>query len=161
TTALAPDEVLTEIRIPRPGRAAAYEKARNQASGFALVGVAVAVDRSNGAIASAGIGITGAAAKPSRAVAAEAALAGKAAPPDAVWAVLQDPDALAACIPGCRKLEPTGEHEYAATLSIGVGSFKGIYAGKVRLSDLEPTRSYALHVEGSGRPGFVKGTGRI
>lgn len=76
TTALAPDEVLTEIRIPHPERAGAYEKAKNQASGFALVGVAVAVSQAGGVIQSAGIGITGAAGKASRASAAEAALVG-------------------------------------------------------------------------------------
>lgn len=77
TTALAPGEVLTEIRIPRPGRRGAYEKARNRASGYALVGVAVALDMNNGQIASAGIGVTGATEKPVRAAAAERALAGQ------------------------------------------------------------------------------------
>jgi carbon-monoxide dehydrogenase medium subunit len=86
TTALAPNEVLTEIRIPRPGRAAAYEKQHNRASGYAIVGVAVAADRSNGMVGAVGIGITGAAATPSRAAAAEAALANQTASPDAIRA---------------------------------------------------------------------------
>ncbi|MBI3971880.1 MAG: xanthine dehydrogenase family protein subunit M [Chloroflexi bacterium] len=82
TTALAPDEVLAEIRIPRPGRAGAYEKARNRASGFAVVGVAVAAEQQDGKVASIGIGITGAAGRPARAEAAEQVLLGRPASPD-------------------------------------------------------------------------------
>jgi carbon-monoxide dehydrogenase medium subunit len=84
TTALAPDEVLTEIRIPRPGRPAAYEKARNRASGYALVGVAVAAEQAGGNVTAVGIGITGAAGKPTRAEQAELALLSRPASPDAV-----------------------------------------------------------------------------
>ncbi|MBI3971881.1 MAG: carbon monoxide dehydrogenase subunit G [Chloroflexi bacterium] len=83
------------------------------------------------------------------------------APPERVWAVLQDPAALAACIPGCQTLEPVAEHEFAATLSVGVAAFKGTYNGRVRVAELDPPHRYDLHVEGSGRTGFVKGVGHI
>jgi carbon-monoxide dehydrogenase medium subunit len=89
TTALAPNEVLIEVRIPRPGRPGAYEKMRNRASGYAIVGVAVAVDRTNGTIGTiggVGIGITGATGTPTRAAAAEAALANQPAKPDTIRA---------------------------------------------------------------------------
>lgn len=86
TTALAADEVLTEVRLPRVGRRAAYEKVRNRASGYAVVGVAAVVETSGGTISSAAIGITGAAGKPSRASAAEAALAGKPATAETIAA---------------------------------------------------------------------------
>jgi carbon-monoxide dehydrogenase medium subunit len=59
---------------PTAGRRGAYEKARNRASGYALVGVAVALEVANDRVSAAGIGITGAAEKPSRASAAEAVL---------------------------------------------------------------------------------------
>lgn len=84
TTALAPDEVLTAVRVARPRGASAYEKARNRASGYALVGVAVAADRSNGTMSSVSIGITGAAGKPSRAAVAESMLAGQPASPQSI-----------------------------------------------------------------------------
>jgi carbon monoxide dehydrogenase subunit G len=83
------------------------------------------------------------------------------APPERVWALLQDPAALAVAIPGCQKLESLGDGRYAATLQLGVAAFKGVYNGEVRVSDLVPPRSYDLHIEGSGRPGFVKGIGHI
>ncbi|HEY0756735.1 MAG TPA: xanthine dehydrogenase family protein subunit M [Ktedonobacteraceae bacterium] len=79
-TALEPNEVITEIRIPLlPAHSgSAYEKLANRASHYALVGCAAVItltaDRS---IASASVVITGASVKPTRASAVEAALVGK------------------------------------------------------------------------------------
>lgn len=84
-----------------------------------------------------------------------------AAPRDRVWAVLQDPDALAACIPGCEQLAPLGNDRYTATLRIGVAAFKGTYTGNVTVANQQPPQSYDLRIEGSGRPGFVNGIGHI
>ncbi len=80
TTQLAATEMLTEIRLPPlPARTGtAYQKAANLASGYAIVGVAVVVTLdSDGAVAAARIGVTGAGAQPVRATTAEAALAGR------------------------------------------------------------------------------------
>ena len=79
TTTLAPDEVLTEIRLPaaaaRTGMS--YQKLANQASGYAIVGVAAVVTIDDaGRCAAARVAITGAAATPRRAAAVEAALRG-------------------------------------------------------------------------------------
>lgn len=77
------------------------------------------------------------------------------APPDRVWAALNDPDVLARTIPGCEQLAETGTDEYRMTVSAGVASIKGTYLGRVRISDrVEPT-SYVLHASGSGGPGTV------
>ena len=78
---------------------------------------------------------------------------------DRVWELLQDPDVLAACIPGCEKLEPTGADTYAATLNVGVAGIKGRYQGTVAVADRDPPNGYRMIVEGSGGPGFVKGEG--
>lgn len=80
TTALRPDEILREIRIPASkGRVGqAYLKVPQPASGFAVVGVAVnLILDGSGACQSAGIGITGVASKAYRAKAVEGGLAGK------------------------------------------------------------------------------------
>jgi carbon-monoxide dehydrogenase medium subunit len=80
TTALEQGEILREIRIPKPaGRFGhAYQKVRHPASGFAVVGVAVALNlNSQNSCETAGIGITGVAAKAYRAVNVEKALVGK------------------------------------------------------------------------------------
>jgi carbon-monoxide dehydrogenase medium subunit len=77
TTALAPDEVLTEVRFPAlAGNAGwSYQKLANQASGYAVVGVgAVVMLNRDGTCAAARIAVTGAAAVPWRAERAESAL---------------------------------------------------------------------------------------
>jgi len=79
-TALAPDEVITEVRVPVTAPAAtAYKKFAHPASGMAVVGVAVVVKSRTAAIDSAAIGITGVAQFAYRATAVERALAGKPA----------------------------------------------------------------------------------
>ncbi|MFJ3640776.1 FAD binding domain-containing protein [Streptomyces sp. NPDC090108] len=77
-TALEPDELLVEIRIPELGAdwGFHYEKFQFSAQASTVVGVAVAVRRENGGIAEARIGLTNMGATPLRASAAEAALAG-------------------------------------------------------------------------------------
>ncbi|HEU0115525.1 MAG TPA: xanthine dehydrogenase family protein subunit M, partial [Thermomicrobiales bacterium] len=80
TTALAADEVLTEISVPAAqGKVGmAYEKFRHPASGYAVVGVAAVVPvDAQGNATSPRIAVTGATAKATRATAAEQALAGK------------------------------------------------------------------------------------
>jgi len=83
------------------------------------------------------------------------------APRQAVWEAFLDPERLRQALPGCEKLEKVGEDEYKATLKAGVGAVKGTFEGKVRLFDLQPPQSYRMTVEGSGGPGFVKGTAVI
>jgi len=81
TTALEPDEVLTEIRLPvaAPKTGTSYQKLANQASGYAIVGVAAVVTlNGNGDGGEVRIGITGTGERAIRATAVEQALAGTA-----------------------------------------------------------------------------------
>ena len=80
-----------------------------------------------------------------------------AAPPDAVWKLLIDPDVVASCLPGCDGLERIGEDRYRATLTLAVAAVSGSYTGTVAMLDKLPPHSYRLVVEGSGKPGFVSG----
>ncbi len=92
TTALGPDEVLTEIRIPVPPArsGAAYVKHPHPASRFAVVGVAAAVTLDGtGTCREAHVGITGVGSSAVRAKGVEAALAGKAADAAAIGAAAQ------------------------------------------------------------------------
>lgn len=80
TTALGTGEILREIRVPKPsGRFGhAYQKVRHPASGFAVVGVAVALQiGASGYCDSVAVGITGVASKAYRAGAVEQALQGQ------------------------------------------------------------------------------------
>ena len=81
TTVLEPAEILREIRIKKPqaNTGQAYVKVAQPASGFAVVGVAVRLERGpDGRCQSANIGITGVASKAYRASGVESALKGVA-----------------------------------------------------------------------------------
>lgn len=81
TTALADDEILTEIRVPAAAAnvKSAYVKFPHPASRFAVVGVAAVLTMDGGKVSNASIGITGAGSKAVRAKGVEAAITGKAA----------------------------------------------------------------------------------
>ena len=74
---------------------------------------------------------------------------------DTVWQALNDPSVLVRTIPGCQKLEALGDDAYAMTISAGVASIKGVYDGKVRLSDQQQPGSFRLHAQGAGAPGTI------
>jgi aerobic carbon-monoxide dehydrogenase medium subunit len=77
-TALGPQDVLTEVRVPKLGADAgwAYLKFRRRAQDWATVGVAALIRRQNGTIGDAAIALTNMGPTPLRARAAEKALRG-------------------------------------------------------------------------------------
>jgi len=78
TTALTPDEVLTEVRLPAlEGYSWGYEKFTRRAEDWAMVGVAVLAKVSDGVCEDVRIGLTHMASTPLRATAAEQALRGQ------------------------------------------------------------------------------------
>ncbi|HKQ77408.1 MAG TPA: xanthine dehydrogenase family protein subunit M [Blastocatellia bacterium] len=79
TSAVEPNEMVTEIRVPKPAQPnrGVYLKVPQSASGFAVVGVAAQLKIANGKCEDVGIGVTGLAPKPFRAASVEAALRGK------------------------------------------------------------------------------------
>ena len=83
------------------------------------------------------------------------------APPAAVWNLLNDPVAIAACLPGCERLEPIDEDRYRAVLTLSVAAISGQYSGTVALVDKRPPHSYRLVVEGTGKAGFVNGEATV
>lgn len=81
--------------------------------------------------------------------------------PLAVWGFLTDANRIAQCLPGCEKLDQTGEGTYDLQMRFGVGAISGVFSGSIRLHDLQPTSEYQMSVNGSGSPGFVKGEGTV
>ena len=78
-----------------------------------------------------------------------------------VWDALLDPAVLVRTIPGCERLETTGEHTYAMTVTAGVAAIRGTYAGTCALSDLDPHESLVMRLQGAGAPGTVDATVRV
>ncbi|GGF53555.1 hypothetical protein GCM10011519_29300 [Marmoricola endophyticus] len=72
-----------------------------------------------------------------------------------VWDALLDPRVLVSTIPGCERLETTGENEYAMTVTAGVASIKGTYAGSCALQDLVERESLVMKLKGAGAPGTI------
>jgi len=80
------------------------------------------------------------------------------APVDKVWDGLLDPAVLVRTIPGCERLEATGDNAYAMTVTAGVATIKGTYSGSCTLSDLVPHESLVMRLEGAGAPGTIGAT---
>jgi carbon monoxide dehydrogenase subunit G len=78
-----------------------------------------------------------------------------------VYQSLVNPEVLQRCIPGCERLERTGDNTFAATIRTSVGSIKGVYNGSLRLEDLREPEHFRMVVEGKGPPGFLKGSGDL
>ena len=80
-TDLDEQEVITEVRVPKlgPNTGWAYKKFSRRSQDWAIVGVAAVVERNNGSIDSARIGLTSMGSTPIRARAVEEALSGASA----------------------------------------------------------------------------------
>ncbi|MDP1821441.1 MAG: xanthine dehydrogenase family protein subunit M [Acidimicrobiales bacterium] len=90
-TALRPDEVLTEVQVPKvTGQGWSFQKMNRRAQDWAIVGVACVLSGT-----AAGIGLVNMASRPLRASATEAALAGGASLADAAQAAAEGAEASA------------------------------------------------------------------
>lgn len=78
------------------------------------------------------------------------------------WEALNDPEVLKLCIPGCDKVEPTGDNQYAVAMALKIGPVSAKFAGKITLSDIVPPESYNIAFDGSGGvAGFGKGSAQV
>jgi carbon monoxide dehydrogenase subunit G len=84
-----------------------------------------------------------------------------AVPQERAYQLLQDPDVLAKCMPGCERLERIGDNEYAMRMKMLLASMSGLFEGKVRIEEPNAPASFRLVVEGTGKIGFMKGSGLL
>lgn len=83
------------------------------------------------------------------------------ADPARVWTAMFDPDVMRQVLPGCRRLEMVGPGRYEVTLAAGIGVLRGVFAGAVEFSDLEPPERCTMHIRTQGSLGRVSGSGTI
>jgi 2-furoyl-CoA dehydrogenase large subunit len=83
------------------------------------------------------------------------------APPEAVWAMLLDPDVLASLIPGSHGVQKLSATHFRADVTLGIGPVKGRYKADIQLSDLDPPHATTLSGSVTGALGHGGGTGRI
>ena len=78
------------------------------------------------------------------------------------WDALNDPAVLKVCIPGCDKVEPSGDNQYSIGMSLKIGPVSAKFSGKITLSDIKAPISYKINFEGQGGPaGFGKGESAV
>jgi uncharacterized protein len=78
------------------------------------------------------------------------------------WDALNDPEVLKACIPGCEKVESTGENQYALAVAVKIGPVAAKFGGKIVLNDIVAPHSYNIAFEGQGgAAGFGKGSSAV
>jgi uncharacterized protein len=79
-----------------------------------------------------------------------------------VWAALNDPKILQACIPGCETIKQTSPTDLEARVVIKLGPIKAGFGGKVKLSNLKPPHSYRISGKGDGGfAGFAEGGANV
>lgn len=82
-------------------------------------------------------------------------------PRERVWDALMDPEVLSRTLPGCERLERSGENAFAGALNVQVGPVKGAFQGTLELTDLRPPESYRMKLQGQGPQGFLTGEGEV
>lgn len=79
-----------------------------------------------------------------------------------VWAALNDPEVLAACIPGCEAVEAVGPLEKTARVMIKVGPVRARFAGRIVLADVIEAERCSMSFEGSGgAAGMARGQSEV
>jgi carbon monoxide dehydrogenase subunit G len=85
-----------------------------------------------------------------------------AAPRQAVWEALNDPEILKQCIPGCESIDKTSDTSFEAKVTAKVGPVRAKFNGKVNMSDIDPPNGYTISGEGTGgAAGFAKGGAKV
>ena len=84
------------------------------------------------------------------------------APHAAVWAALNDPEALKASLPGCESLERVDDSTWKATLAAKVGPVSARFNGTMKIVESTPPDGYTLRFEGQGgAAGFANGEAKV
>lgn len=84
------------------------------------------------------------------------------ASPELVWAALNDPAVLKACIPGCERLDKFDPAHFAAIATLKIGPVRATFKAGIELTDLDPPRRCVLKGEGQGGvAGFARGEAEV
>lgn len=75
------------------------------------------------------------------------------APRQKVWEALNDTAILKAVIPGCKRIDWTGETSLELEIEVNLGLMSPTFAGDLELSNIVPAESYTL--TGRGRGGLL------
>ncbi|HVC29779.1 MAG TPA: carbon monoxide dehydrogenase subunit G [Steroidobacteraceae bacterium] len=81
---------------------------------------------------------------------------------DSAWRLLNDPETLKQCVPGCESMTAAADGSYDVAMTAAVGPVKARFKGRMSLADVEPPSRYRLVFEGqSAQAGFARGQARV
>ena len=75
------------------------------------------------------------------------------APRQRVWEALNDTQVLKAIIPGCRRIDWTGETTLELEIEVNLGLMQPVFSGDLELRNIVPAERYTL--AGKGRGGLL------
>lgn len=79
-----------------------------------------------------------------------------------VWNALNDPEVLAACIPGCEGVDVVSPTEKTARVAVKVGPVRARFAGRILMNDVVEGERCAMSFEGSGgAAGMARGQSQV
>ncbi len=79
-----------------------------------------------------------------------------------VWAALNDPEMLKACIPGCESLDKISDTEFAAKVTASIGPVRAKFITSLRLENMQAPESYTLVGSSKGgAAGFGRGSADV
>jgi carbon monoxide dehydrogenase subunit G len=79
----------------------------------------------------------------------------------AIWNALQDPQTLAATLPGVRRLEVVGPDQYSVAADVGIGSVKGLFDGTFEVAEKKELESCVLRGSARGASGAAQLQARV
>jgi len=81
---------------------------------------------------------------------------------DEVWAALNDPEVLGACIEGCQRMEKIDAEHFDVTVKARIGPVNATFQASLELSELNPPVSYVINGNAKGgAAGFAKGSANV
>jgi carbon monoxide dehydrogenase subunit G len=85
-----------------------------------------------------------------------------AAPAEEVWAALNDPEVLGACITGCQEITKIDDEHFDARVKAKIGPVSATFQAQLELTNLNPPSSYTIQGNVKGGPaGFGKGSADV
>jgi carbon monoxide dehydrogenase subunit G len=84
------------------------------------------------------------------------------APPQVVWAALNDPEVLKTCIPGCQSIAKDDDSHFQAVATLKIGPVKATFKANIALTEMDPPHRCLLKGEGQGGvAGFARGEAEV
>jgi carbon monoxide dehydrogenase subunit G len=84
-----------------------------------------------------------------------------AAPVEALWTALNDPQVLTRCVPGCKAMTETAPDAYKLDMQLRVAAISGSFEGEIALFDKTAPSTCSIKVSGAGTLGHGNGTARF